>query len=98
MGKKQLASQSLKKITDFKPKIENTVRNFLPANHLITAWAIGKMISKKDATQWLNEEAKKYPDNKIIQWCKQSYDNGSVEADNGSDLSIRLIQQLSQLE
>ena len=45
--------------------------NFLPANQLVSAWAIEKTASKQKAEEWLQDQANVYPSNKIIQWCLQ---------------------------
>jgi hypothetical protein len=71
VGDNAAASQSLQKIIAFTPKIDNTVMNFLPANHLVSAWAIEKTSSSKDAKDWLQSESGKYRGIKIIQWCLQ---------------------------
>ncbi|WP_315814863.1 hypothetical protein [Paraflavitalea speifideaquila] len=41
-GDKDQAKASLDKITRFHPKVDNTVRNFIPANALVTLWALEK--------------------------------------------------------
>ena len=97
-GKTSSAQKALKKITEFTPKVENTVSNFLPANDIVTAWAIEKLTSKNNATQWINDQARKYPDNKIIQWCKQAYENHNYQAADINNPNITIIQQLAEVE
>ena len=97
-GEKEKAQESLQKIIQFKSKIENTVSNFLPANHLVSAWAMEKLNGKTDTVEWLNAEVKKYPDNKIVEWCKQVFENeqkGNIDPD---DSGVRLLERLMQLK
>lgn len=98
IGKQQVASQSLTKITDFRPRIENTVRNFLPANELITAWAIEKTTSKAKATEWLQQEEKKYPANQIIKWCLQTFENGQSDMPVVNNAEVRLVKELETIK
>ena len=97
-GKTSSAEKALSKITEFTPKVENTVSNFLPVNDIVTAWAMEKLISKSNATQWINNQAKKYPDNKIIQWCKQAYESHNYQANGIDNSTITIIQQLAEME
>ncbi|MEP6713877.1 MAG: DUF5107 domain-containing protein, partial [Ferruginibacter sp.] len=86
------ANQSLQKIIAFTPKVDNTVMNFLPANHLVTAWAIEKISGAQKAEEWLRKEAALYPANKIIQWSLLVYDKqqaGSLTADE-KDGEVRI--------
>ncbi len=97
-GKKQEAQASLQKMIDFKPKIENTVSNFLPANHLVTAWAMEKLNGKPEAMKWLNAEVKQYPDNKILEWCKQVFENQHPAKADTTDAEVRILIRLMQLK
>jgi predicted Zn-dependent protease len=90
------AAQSLQKIIAFIPKVDNTVMNFLPANQLVSAWAIEKTAFKQKATEWLRIQANLYPSNKIIQWCLQVYtkeQSDSLTADE-KDGEVRILEQL----
>jgi len=49
LGNNAAADKSLQKIIAFTPKTDNTVLNFLPANDLVSAWAIEKTSSKQEA-------------------------------------------------
>ncbi|MGZ3751843.1 MAG: hypothetical protein ACXVAU_11235, partial [Mucilaginibacter sp.] len=97
-GQTKDANRSLQKIIQFSPKVENTVSNFLPANHLVTAWAIEKLNGKLEAVKWLNGQIKQYPDNKIIQWCKQVFENQHPVNADTSDAEVRLLNRLIQLK
>ena len=67
LGDDKTAVKLLQKIITFTPKVDNTVMNFLPANQLVSAWAIEKTSSAQKAEEWLSNQAKLYPDNKIIE-------------------------------
>ncbi|WP_184545535.1 DUF5107 domain-containing protein [Mucilaginibacter sp. FT3.2] len=96
MGKGTEANQYLQKIIAFNPIIENTVSNFLPANHLVTAWAIGKFNGREKALAWLNNEIKQYPDDQVLQWCKLVFTSGKYQQTGISDSGIRILEQLMQ--
>jgi tetratricopeptide (TPR) repeat protein len=88
------ANKSLQKIIAFKPKIENTVSNFLPANDLVTAWAIEKLQDRGAAANWLNTEIKQYPDDKVLQWVNAVFENKSYQQTTISDAGIRILKEL----
>jgi len=83
---------------DFKPKVENTVRNFIPANELITAWAMEKLASKAEASEWLQQEVKKYPSNKIIEWCRQVFESGQSDIPVANNSEANLIKELGMFK
>jgi len=95
-GKTKEATALLQKITTFKPKIENTVIDFLPANDLVTAWAIEKLSGKQKATAWLNLQVKQYADNQIVMWCKQTFEHRAATSIT-NDAEVRVLQRLMQL-
>ena len=98
IGKSDLADQSLKKIISFKTKIENTVNNFLPANEILTAWAMEKIATNAEASEWLQQEVKKYPANKIIEWCWQIFENGHSDIIVANNSGVRLITELEKMK
>ena len=97
-GKSDEAHKYLQKIIAFAPKTDNTVKNFLPANSLVTAWAMEKLDGKATATAWLDAQVKQYPDNDIIQWCQQIFENGSAQKADTSDTIVRILQQIMTLK
>jgi len=97
LGKKAEAQEALQKIIQFNPKVENTVSNFLPANHLVTAWAMEELNGKAKAAEWLNAQVKQYPDNKILAWCKQVFEN-ETGRNIPDDSGVRLLERLMQVE
>jgi Tfp pilus assembly protein PilF len=98
MKKEKEAQESLQKIIQFKPKIENTVSNFLPANDLVTAWALEKLNRKDEAVSWLKNEVAKYPDDKILIWCKNAFQNRKDENPDLTNSEVRILEALMQLQ
>jgi tetratricopeptide (TPR) repeat protein len=96
LGNTAAASQSLHKIIAFTPKIENTVMNFLPANHLVSAWAIEKTSSVQKATEWIQAQGDLYPANEIIQWSIQMYKNknSATLTEDQKVGEVRILEQL----
>ena len=98
MGTRELAQASLQKIISFDPKIENTVRNFIPANNLVTLWALEKTESKQRAADWLNEQLNDEPGNRYLFWVKAIFQNSKPDlAGNEKDASVRILEQLMEL-
>ncbi|HEY5406138.1 MAG TPA: DUF5107 domain-containing protein [Ginsengibacter sp.] len=97
-NKDDLGKKYLQKIIDFKSKRENTDINFLPANELVTAWAIEETDSKAAAVKFLQQDVQKYPGNKIIEWCRQSFENGQSEVAVMNNSEVRLIKELGNLK
>jgi hypothetical protein len=87
----------LQKIIQFKPKIENTVSNFLPANDLVTAWALDKLNRKDEAATWLNKQIAKYPANEILIWCENTFQNKQYENHDSDNPEVRILEALIKL-
>ncbi|MFH6987506.1 DUF5107 domain-containing protein [Flavobacterium collinsii] len=96
LGDPEKAQTALQKITIFTPKVDNTVMNFLPANQLISAWAIEKTSSTQKAQEWLQKQAKLYPDNKIVQWSLETYTKkqSNILTEDEKDGEVRIIEKL----
>lgn len=96
LGSTEKAKESLQKIVSFNPKIDNTVMNFLPANQLISAWAVEKTSSAKKAEEWIQNQAKLYPENKIVQWSLQMYTQkqSDILTADEKDGEVRIIEKL----
>lgn len=94
------ANAMLEKIIQFNPHIENTVRNFIVANNLVTAWAFEQLHKPDRAVDWLNSQLKIYPTNKIILWSKSLYDKKDliVLTDAEKDANMRIIDELLMLQ
>jgi hypothetical protein len=86
----------LKNIIKFEPRIDNTVRNFLPANALVTAWAYERLNKKDEAVQWLNKQIGYFPDNKLLLWSRAVFDKDKtfVLQEGAKDANARIIEQL----
>ncbi len=98
LNKNTLAQQLLNRIISFTPRVDNTVMNFLPANQLVSAWAIEKTKSKDEAMAWLQAQAKKYPSGKIMQWALQAFTQqpGTNLTEEEKDGEVRVIEQLNK--
>jgi hypothetical protein len=94
MKKKVEAEKALQNITRFRPQIDNTVSNFLPANHLVTAWAMKVKGQSQEAVDWLNQQIKKYPENKILPWTRDMYVDKKSTNTHESDPTTRLVIKL----
>jgi tetratricopeptide (TPR) repeat protein len=87
----------LQKIVAFKPMINNTIRNFLPANALVSAWAYDKMGMHDKANEWLGEQIAAFPNNKLLLWSKDQFNNKNlIEVPNNE--TARILAQLILLE
>jgi len=86
----------LQKIIDFKPMVDNTIRNFLPANALVTAWAYDKMNMHDKANEWLNKEIQHYPNIKLLKWSKEVFENNKITDKDifTKDATARVLTQL----
>lgn len=90
------AEDMLKLIIKFEPRIDNTVRNFLPANALVTAWAYERLNKRDEAIQWLKRQMEYFPDYKLLLWSKAVFekDNSFVLSETDKDANARIIEQL----
>ena len=99
MVEKKPTETFLQKIIHFRPRIENTVRNFIAANTLVTMWALEKSNGKDKAENWLSEQTEKFPDNKSLLWVKEIFQsNKSGIPDMEKDASMRIFEELENLE
>ena len=98
MGNVVQAQTFLQKIVRFNPKIENTVRNFIPANHLVSFWALAKTNNQQEAENWLNKEILDLPGNKTLLWVKANAEHDENNfLDTDKDASMRILEQLERL-
>ncbi len=90
------AESMLRRIIKFEPKIDNTVRNFLPANTLVTAWAYERLNRRSEAIQFIDRQVKDFPQYKSVLWSKAAFnkDNSFVLNENEKDANVRIIEQL----
>jgi hypothetical protein len=69
LKQKDAANEQLDKIIAFKSGVYNTIRNFQPANNLVTKWAIDAKGTRLDWNGWMKEEIEKYPQFKeVFEW------------------------------
>jgi len=86
----------LKKIIQFSPKTDNTVRNFIPSNAVVTVWAYEKLNRKEEGMQWLDEQMKLYPNNSSLQWSKEVLEHAGTTSNNTieKDANMRILERL----
>ena len=86
------ANVLLNKIIDFEPGISNTIRNFQPANNLITIWAYEAKNDKFDWRAWMNIQIDKFPQFKErFNWVIDQSSNTDKIVDNYEDPWQRVI-------
>ena len=91
----------LQHIQQFTPAIDNTVRNFIPSNALVSAKVIEKTLGREKALQWLNEQESRFPETaKTLQWCKAMLENSASSAGTSpgaKDAGMRILEALAGL-
>ncbi len=100
MKKSSDAEAQLKNIVKFEPKVENTVRNFLPANTVVTAWAYEALNRKNDAVKFIDTQLTYFPDYKLIKWSKAAFlkDGSFTLTAADKDPNARIIDQLMKIQ
>lgn len=94
-NKKQ--NELLERIKKFIPRVDNTVRNFIPSNALVSAWAIEKTEGKEKAIEWLNSQIAEHADQqKILEWSKAVFEDASPKTipEDEKDASMRIVEAL----
>jgi hypothetical protein len=79
--------------------VDNTVRNFIPSNALVTARAMEKKQGRDQAIAWLNEQIAAFPAHgKVLQWCKDIFINGHATelAEEEKDANVRILERLME--
>lgn len=96
MKKSDEAKKKLDRVIEFSPRIENTVRNFIPSNAVITAWAYERLGNNNEAIKWLDSQIKTFPRSKLIEWSKAVYlkDNSFALPESEKDANARIIELL----
>lgn len=95
MGKKKEAAAALQQILQFKPGVYNTVRNFNPANHLITILAMRESGKAQEAETWFLAEKTKYPGMAVFNWVEAMMNHTAVSG-HDEDAGIRILERLLQ--
>jgi tetratricopeptide (TPR) repeat protein len=93
-GKLKEAGEALDRILNFKPGVYNTVQNFQPANHLVTALAMAQQGKKSEATEWLNQQIKKYPEMNTLKWARDVFMDPQRAGERNDEPAIRILQRL----
>ncbi len=89
------AQALLNKITTFKPGIYNTIRNFQPANHLITKWAYEIKNEKFNWNEWMETQKNKFPQFKeTFTWVLSKANNNAENSNTTEDPWMRVIQEV----
>ncbi|MFM7839862.1 MAG: hypothetical protein ACKO6K_09865, partial [Chitinophagaceae bacterium] len=86
--------EALDRILNFKPGIYNTVQNFQPANHLVTALAMTQQGKKSEATEWLNQQIKKFPEMNNLKWAREVFLDPQRAGDRNDEPAMRILQRL----
>jgi hypothetical protein len=91
------AGDMLKRIIKFEPLIENTVKNFFPANALVTAWAFDKLNRRSEAIQWLNDQIRDFPNFNLLLWSKSVFekDNIFILHEDEKDATVVILEKLT---
>ncbi|HUX96989.1 MAG TPA: DUF5107 domain-containing protein [Bacteroidales bacterium] len=92
------AKVKLNRIIEFSSRIENTVRNFIPSNAVVTAWAYENKGNRDEALKWLDSQAQAFPRSKLIEWSRAVFlsDNNFILNENEKDANARIIENLMQ--
>ena len=98
MGNRKEADSALQQILLFDLQTDNTLSNLYAANDLITAWAMTRTGKSDDASSWMSKQKMTSPDNKSLQWAKDIFDGKKADATGINDATIRVLQQLANLQ
>jgi lipopolysaccharide biosynthesis regulator YciM/ribosomal protein S16 len=97
-GKHKQAARYLNKIGAFNPAVENGVRNFLQGNNLLGAWALRGTKGYTKAQDWLHEQLERYPNDDILKWSKEKFDQEKIDERQISASEIKILTQLLGFE
>lgn len=89
----------LGRIVAFTPRVENTVRNFIPSNALVTAWAMERKLGREAAISWLDRQIAAYPGfAEVVRWCKDMFKDGHAVRLTGkeADANVRILEALAK--
>lgn len=93
------SGELLDRILSFSPRVDNTVRNFIPSNALVTARVMEKKQGKDQAIAWMDEQIAAFPAHgKVLQWCKDMFINGHATelAEEEKDANVRILERLME--
>lgn len=98
LKQKNAAEVNLDKILAFNPGIHNTIKNFQPANHLVTKWASDAKGNKFDWNTWMNNQMNEFPQFKTtFNWVKDRSEGKIILDDKrlNEDPWMRVIYEFS---
>jgi len=98
--KKPGGDELLNHILTFTPRIDNTIRNFIPSNALVSAWVIEKREGREKALEWLEQQITAYPRLRpALQWSKHVFESGKATdlPDNVKDAGVGILEALLAL-
>jgi len=100
LADKKNGDKYLDEIIAFSPAIENTIRNFIPSNALVTAWALEKKKGKDAAVAWLDAQVTKFPEFAApLQWSKDMFEQSGVVQleEDKKDAGMRVLEAIKML-
>jgi tetratricopeptide (TPR) repeat protein len=100
LNKPAEAGDMLKRIIKFEPLIENTVKNFFPANALVTAWAFDKLNRRSEAIQWLNDQIRDFPNFNLLLWSKSVFEKEKIYIlpEDEKDATVVILKKLTSAQ
>ena len=91
------SGELLDRILAFKPRVDNTVRNFIPSNALVTAWAMERKQGRAQAIAWLDEQIAVFPAfGDVLRWCKTAFESGRAGQFGGVDANAEILMALME--
>lgn len=95
-GNEKLAQENLSKVLAFVPRIDNTIRNFEPANLVVSAWALKTAGRSSELPAAMTAWTAKDPGAPIYSWCRAVLDSGRPSEQNGArnEGAARVINEL----
>lgn len=98
--KKKEANVLLERILQFTPRIDNTVKNFIPSNALVSAWAIERKEGRSGALEWIDRQIALYPHlQEVLKWCRAMFENKPLQVrDVETDAGMRILEVLATME
>lgn len=99
-GETAAAQAALERIVAFQPRVDNTVRNFQPANAVVTAWAFEKLGQHETGVRRIKEQIKDFPDNAILLWSQSVLEktNTTKLGATEKDANVRILERLAGLQ
>ncbi len=99
-AKADQAKSLLEQITQFVPSVENTISNFQASNALVTGWAFRELQQTAQGNEWLNNQIRQFPNNKLLLWSKAKLENknDTTYSAIAGNANVRILEQLMKIE